>query len=65
MAYIHLQPFSKPGPAWAKGRPCGHGVAGVVRNRPSQIPSRAPSAELMKITDVHLARLRRGATSPT
>src|SRR4051794_17333386 len=63
-AYIQRQPLSKPSPASANGNPVGHGSAGVVSSRPSQIPSSAPRSDMMKITDVNLARDRRGAISP-
>jgi hypothetical protein len=53
IAYIHRHPFMNPGPAWANGRPCGHAAGSVVRNRPSQMPSSAPSDGMMKITDIH------------
>ncbi len=64
-AYIQRQPVSNPGPAWANGSPCGHGSASVVRNSPSQMPSSAPTALIVKMSDVNRARERRGATSPT
>ena len=50
--YMMRQPYSKPGPAMANGRPMGNGVAGVVNHRPSQMPSTAPSAEKRKMSAV-------------
>ena len=64
MPYIQRQPFSKQGPACAKGSPCGQGADSVVRNRPSQMPSSAPTRHMVKMSDVNRARERRGATSP-
>ena len=62
--YIQRQPFSKPGPACANDRPFGHGAASVVRMSPSQMPSSAPRADMTKMSEVNVARDRRGATSP-
>jgi len=47
----------------AKGRPSGKGVAGVVSIRPSQIPKKLPSEDIIKMSEVYLARLLLGATS--
>src|SRR3954467_385359 len=62
--YIQRHPVSKPGPACANGSPLGHASAGVVRISPSQMPRSAPIADMMKMSDVNVARERRGATSP-
>src|SRR5437879_85597 len=52
MMYISRQPIVKDGPASAKGSPRGNGSGAVVSSRPSQMPRKAPRAELMKINDV-------------